>query len=637
MITISSNKPNESQNGKAKSSTIMLICLCCVAVVLIIGIIAAVMIIAGNAADDGLILNNVTVAGVNIGNKTPEEAKTALHRATDLTYTVEDMVIELPGQTIRLTPADTGAKLDIDAAVQAAYDYGRKGTRAENAAARENAATNVHHIAVLPYLNLNQEYIRSVVDSFGATYNSNFTPSSAVLEGEMPELEGAEFDEKAPCQTLVLTVGTPGRYVDTEALYSKILDAYSFNQFLVTVDPAEAEALPEVIDLEALHTEYTIEPVDATLDEETFDVIPETYGYGFDLEAAQAKLDQAAYGDVIKIQMEYIVPEMLGDSLEEMLFRDTLASYKTPHTGDANRNTNLKLACAAINDYILYPGKSFDYNTVVGKRTAEKGYKSAGAYSGGQSVNVIGGGICQVSSTLYYCTLIADLQIDIRQAHSFVSSYMPKGLDATVSWGGPHFKFTNNTNYPIQIKAWVADGYVHVELIGTDEKDYYVVMTSKVLSSTAYKTITETYTSEEAAAKGYTDGQVIQTPYTGYRVKSYKLKYDKATDKLISETFEADSVYKARDKIVIAIVDPEEPTEPPTEPGTEPPTEPGTEPPTEPGTQPPTEPGTEPPTEPSTEAPTEAPTEPPTEAPTDAPSAEPAADPATEAATEAAA
>lgn len=545
-----------------KNKKIMLISICSVALVAIIGIIIGVSLFLGGGKDNGRILNNVTAAGVNIGGMTPEEAKTILHRATDLTYTYEDMVIELPDGTIRLSPKDTGVKLDIDAVVKEAFNYGRTGTKAENAQAHADSMTGNHPIALLPYLNLNLDYIRSTLEQYGTTYNSTFQQSEVKVIGTAPQLNAAEeeFSVDAPCQTLVIKLGVPGRNVDIDKLYNQVLDAYSFNIFHVTAKLSQDETVPDKINLEELHKQYSKEPKDAIMDMQSFDIIQAVYGYGFDLEAAQKQLDEAKYSDVLEIPFKLIAPQVIGDDLKDVLYRDELASYKTAHTNDSNRNTNLKLACKAINGKVLNPGDVFDYNAIVGRRTASAGYKPAGAYVNGELVPSVGGGICQVSSTLYYCALMADLEIVSRTAHSYPASYMPLGMDATVSWGGPEFKFRNNTNYPIRIEAEVSGGYVQIKLIGTDEKDYYVKMEYETTETIKPETITETMSSDNP--KGYTDGQVIQEPITGYTVKTYQCKYNKETKKLMSRDHEATSNYKKRDKIVVSIL---QPTDAPTE------------------------------------------------------------------------
>ena len=593
--------PIRRSGKKNNTRKILLVSICVVTVLLLVAIIAGIVMFVNANKDDGLILNNVTVAGVNIGGMTPEEAATAIHRVTDLTFTNENMVITLPDTILELTPEKTGAKLDVAAVVEAAYNYGRTGTAEENKQAHADSLVRNHTIALLPYLKLNQEYIRQELEAYGEYFNSDYEKSSFTLDGSMPELAGEKFDPNAPCQTLVLKPGKPGRYVDIDKIFNDVLDAYSLNEFTVDTKLTDEEQTPEALDLDAIHEMLHTDPIDAAMDMDTFEVTPETYGYTFDLEKAKELLSQTEYGDVLEIPLEYVKPQLLSSDLEGKLFRDQLAYAETPHTNDSNRNNNLKLACDAINGYILMPGDTFDYNKTLGERTEERGYKPAGALSAGTSTTEVGGGICQVSSTLYYCTLLSDLEIVTRRSHSLPSSYMPMmGIDATVSWGGPDFRFRNNTDYPIQIKAEVSDGYVKVTLLGTEDKDYYVKMEGKVVEVLNPETVYEEYTEEEAKAKGVKDGQVKQQPITGYTVYSYKCKYDKETDELISRDYEATSNYVKKDKIVIKV------TKAPTEPTvTEPPT-----------TQPPTEPAV---TEPPTTQPPAA-TEPPA---TDAPPAEP--------------
>lgn len=592
--TIGAQKAAAGQSAQAKNRKIILISVCSVVAVSLISAIFCIWFFLGKPADDGLILNNVMVSGINLGGMTREQAKEALRKATDDTFTKTDMVVELPDITMTFSPAETGAKLDVDAVVEAAYDYGRKGSAEEREAAKQSSLTTTHHIPLLNYLNLNLDYIKSELVAYGESFNSVYAPSAVSFDREAPVLDAAheDFSVDAPCQVMTLTIGRPGRHLDMEAIYNQVLDAYSFNTFKVTAKMEEAEKIPDVIDLQALYTEHRQEPVAAQLDPETYEVIPEVYGYDFNLEQAQLLMEQAQYGDTVEVPFRYLLPEVMSADLKEVLFRDVLGAYETKHTGNENRNTNLRLACAAINGKILAAGETFDFNTVVGKRTAAKGYKEADAYDGGQTVKTLGGGICQVSSTIYYCTLIADLEIIARSPHSYVSSYMPMGMDATVSWGGPHFTFKNNTNYPIRIDAKVEDGYVKIQLVGTDEKDYYIKMEYEVIGSEAPETIYKDF--EPGNEEGYKNGEVITTAYKGWTVRTFKLKYDKVTHELISREEDRVSRYKKRDKVIARVI---EPTEPPTEaPDPVEPSEPIYGPPaTEPPVVVPESPATEPP------------------------------------------
>ena len=358
---------------------------------------------------------------------------------------------------------------------------------------------------------------------------------------------------------LTITLGKPQYGLDTEILYQQVLEAY--NSGIMTVEGTCSQLEPEMPDLDALYAQSYVAPVDAAMDPETFEITPETYGYHFDLEGAKASLAQSGYGQCLQFAFVKIPPAVTAQDLSSKLFCDVLGSAQTPYKGKDtnNRNTNLAIACEAINGLVLLPGESFSYNDTLGERTADKGYKEAPSYVGGLTVDTLGGGICQVSSTLYYSTLFADLEILERHNHGYISDYIDMGMDATVTWDGADLRFSNNTNYPIRIEAWRAEGYVNVRILGTDERDYYIKMTYKVVESTPYDTVYEEMPADNE--KGYKDGDVIVTPYKGYIVRAYKEKYSKATDELISRELESYNVYKKRDKVICRIVEAAPPPE----------------------------------------------------------------------------
>lgn len=571
-----------------RNKKIAIISISVVAAVLVICIGIGIWFYLSSTADDGLILNNVYAAGVNLGGMTPEEAKDALHNATDRTYAQQELVIELPDATLQLSASDTQAALDIDRLVEDAYQYGRGGSRREWAKAKAAAVLSSYTIDLLPYLTLDTDYIQNAIDQLYTQFSSTLTQPSIEIEGNRPTnmtpetVESSEASENDPTkevyQTLTITMGTPDRTFDADALYDQILDAYNHNEFdpivveYTIVEPAKPE-------LESLYKEYCIKPVDAVLDKTDYSISQEVWGYGFNLEDAQALIDEANYGQTVEISLTYIAPAVTKASLEATLFQDTLAEYDTPYYYNPNRTTNLILACQAINGYILKPGETFSFNETLGERTSAKGYQPAGAYVNGETVDQVGGGICQVASTIYYCALYADLEIVERYEHMYSSDYVPLGMDATVNWGTLDFQFRNNTKYPIRIEAYASDGYVHISLIGTDDKSYYVVMDYELIEELHWETVEKEMDADNE--KGYKDGDVIQSPYMGYIVDTYKYKYDKETDELISCTYEAHSEYDKRDKLICKIK--QEPTVPTTTtpPTTEVPTEAPTEAPTE--------------------------------------------------------
>ena len=143
-----------------------------------------------------------------------------------------------------------------------------------------------------------------------------------------------------------------------------------------------------------------------------------------------------------------------------------IASVTTKTTSNELRNANVKLSAAAVNGTVLQPGEEFSFNTVVGQRTAEKGYKPAAAYNQGEVVEEVGGGVCQISSTLYNAVFRAGLTTTYRRAHTFAPSYVTPGTDATVSWPGPDYKFVNNSKHAIGILAWYSNQTATVQIYG---------------------------------------------------------------------------------------------------------------------------------------------------------------------------
>lgn len=507
---------------------------------------------------DPYICPNVYAAGVNLGGMTREEAQKAL---TDVenTYLKTPMAVQVLDTTVTLDPADTEIRPNIRAIVNAAFHYGKQGSASQREKEQQLAAQSGYHVDILPYLGLNLSYIQQEVDNLGKRYNTEFVPSSYTIEGTKPALSAEGLSQ--PGQTLVLQIGAPQYGLDTEALYNHILEAYNHCTFSIAQDCKFLE--PEKIDLKAIYEANCSEPVDATMNPDDFTVSAEVYGYGFDLKDAEDQLAKAQYGDQLKIPFVLTPPAVTAESLASVLYRDTLAEVSTPHTDNEDRNTNLNLACQAIDGMILYPGDVFSYNEALGERTSEKGYRPGASYAGGEVVSTVGGGICQVSSSLYYAALLADLDIVERDCHMFAPSYIPFGMDATVNWGTIDFQFRNNTNYPIRIVANMANGCVNVQLIGTDEKSYYVDMEYSIDEVISGKTVYKEFSPDNEF--GYTDGQILSYPSDGYGVSTYRCKYDKETNELISKDYETYSRYDEQDKVVCKIVSSQdtEPSAPP--------------------------------------------------------------------------
>ena len=307
----------------------------------------------------------------------------------------------------------------------------------------------------------------------------------------------------------------------------------------------DAAILPaQALSAQDIHDAVAGSMKNAGYDAATDSITPEQAGAGFDVAEAQALLDAASPGETVEIPADIQQPHVTAAELKEVLFRDVLGQCRTHVSGTSARINNVKLSAAACNGVVLNTGDVFSYNATTGQRTPAKGYQAAPAYVGGETVDEVGGGVCQTSSTIYYACLRANLEITERYAHRYVPAYIDWGMDATVSWGGPDYKFTNNTDYPIKIVATYSGGYLTVKILGTNVDGTYAKMTNEVLSKTNWETV---YKDDETLPAG--TEKVTTTPYTGYKVKSYRNVYS-ADGKLISSTYEATSDYKVRNKVI---------------------------------------------------------------------------------------
>ncbi|MPM74127.1 hypothetical protein SDC9_121112 [bioreactor metagenome] len=268
-------------------------------------------------------------------------------------------------------------------------------------------------------------------------------------------------------------------------------------------------------------------------------------GVSFDVAAARELFEHTGWGSDCQVALILTQPEITYDALKATLFRDVLGTASSSVGGTANRISNVGLAASFCDEYILLPGEIFSYNGVVGSRTAARGFLPAPAYVKGETVDEIGGGICQVSSTIYLASLNSNLKIVERQNHSYTVGYVPDGLDATVYFGSLDYRFENNTAYPIRMEVTMTGRTLTVRLHGTKSDDITVKMESVRLSSTPYETI---YKLDASAPVGKSVESV--TPYTGRKVEAYRCLYD-GNGNLISRTLENVSNYRKRDRIIL--------------------------------------------------------------------------------------
>ena len=245
----------------------------------------------------------------------------------------------------------------------------------------------------------------------------------------------------------------------------------------------------------------------------------------------------------IMLPVEFITPEITKETLEYQLFRDTLASYTTYFNTNTennyNRSINIRLAAESIDGTLLLPGEEFSFNKVVGPRTAQRGYKTAHIFVAGQIQDGTGGGVCQVSTTLYNAVLRANLEVRERHNHMFTVGYVPLGHDAAVSYGYADLVFTNTTAHPLQIFAKVSqDNSLTFTIKSTnDYPGLKVKLATKTISTTPVKVI---YIDDSTLPTG--TEKTIENGMEGYVVDTYIRVYN--NDILVREEKLHRSVYQ---------------------------------------------------------------------------------------------
>ncbi len=173
-------------------------------------------------------------------------------------------------------------------------------------------------------------------------------------------------------------------------------------------------------------------------------------------QSAVTALNSGVGGQTVVVSRETVEPAVTKADLQQNFGKITEARTNASNS-NKNRLTNIRLALETLNGVMIRPGETFSFNGVVGERTSARGYKKAGAFVDGMVSEELGGGICQVSTTLFNAVAKADLEIVERQPHSRPVGYVDKGKDAAVSWPSQDFKFTNNTDYPVYIVTDMGD------------------------------------------------------------------------------------------------------------------------------------------------------------------------------------
>ncbi len=522
-IITSACKDIEHQK-KLKSFLLLLIPLFIFAI--LVGILSTVFALINR--DNETIFSGISVQGIDVSNLTIDEAKKKVSSIIGNHISEEISLQHNDFQTVIL-PEQFGVSFDVDSAVEQAYYIGKSDNLIKNNYTILSLLLKNYNIS--PSINYDEDLLNSLIDSINAQLPDRVVNPGYSIDGT----------------NLVITSGKDGILISSSDLKDEILsflnDISSKNE---TINIPVNNVGAEPINLDAIYKDIFKLPVDASYTTNPYVVYPSSNGLDFAISMEDAKAIISNQQDEYTIPLKITYPNVTTKQIGNEAFPDLLSQFSTSFTSSGyNRSNNIILSSAKLNGLVLMPGEEFSYNQAVGQRTKAAGFRKAGAYSNGKVVQEVGGGICQVSSTLYNAVLYANLEIVERTNHYFNPGYVKAGLDATVSWGGPDFRFKNNRNYPIRIVTDTSGKKLKVYIYGlkTDD-DCTVVLDPRYISSVPYKT---TYQKDPSLATGET--RVISSGSNGCKTATYKYVYDKNGTLISSECISRDT-YSPHNKVV---------------------------------------------------------------------------------------
>lgn len=475
------------------------------------------------------IIQGVSIQGIDVSNLSKEEAMQKLSYIVGEHLSKQILVKHLDFEGVFL-PEQFEASFDLNSAIESAYSLGRSGNIFENNYAILDAMLGTKNIPIAV------TYDDSLLTSIIAEVNT-------LLPDRMVNPDYYINDNNC----LIITSGKDGSVINEALFKSEILSLLSdFENSEPTMEVPVDNVFSQDIDMEAIYRNIYKSPVDAYYTTNPYVVYPSSNGIDFAISMDEAKNLIASHQEEYSIPLKVLYPNVTTNQIGDDAFPDQLSKFSTSFSSsNYSRSTNISLAAQKLNGVVIMPGETFSYNQTVGQRTKAAGFKEAPAYLNGQVVQEVGGGICQVSSTLYNAVLYSNLEIVERYNHGFKPSYVKPGLDATVSWGGPDFKFKNNRNYPIRIKTDTSGKVLKIYIYGLKtDNDYTVKLDAQYVSNVPYKTI---YQKDSSLASG--ESKVIQNGSNGCKTATYKYLYDSNGTLVSSECISRDT-YNPHNQIV---------------------------------------------------------------------------------------
>lgn len=429
-----------------------------------------------NLNNNNVIAKGISIYNIDVSGLTRNEAKDKISAAFK---GIESTNIKLKSNEYEniINPSDISLKFNIESAVNYAFNIGKKGNVFTDNFVVLN--TMINGINLTPTFSLDDKALENALNKISKELPNKVVESSYYVEGS----------------SLIITKGKDGDIVNTAQTIRDIkakLQDYSFLRDSVEISLSKGS--PEAVNLDEVYKEVHKEAKDAYFTKNPYAVYPSEKGVDFAISMSQAKKKVAEADKECTIPLKTLYPKVTTNMIGKEAFPNLLGEFSTHYpASNVNRTTNLKLAAKKINGTVLLPGETFSYNKVVGERTISAGYKEAPIYVNGQVVDGLGGGVCQISTTLYNACLFANLKIKEAYYHQFVPSYVGPGRDATVAYGSKDFKFINSRKYAIKIECSVSGGIAKFKIYGVKEDKEYDVKVNAYVSNGASYIYASTY------------------------------------------------------------------------------------------------------------------------------------------------
>ncbi|MCA1782833.1 MAG: VanW family protein [Intrasporangiaceae bacterium] len=476
----------------------------------LLGLVAGLLVLAGAYVGLAYYLSltvpaNAVVGGVDVGGETPEEATRLIESEAALLES-EPVVVSVADTSFELDPDRAGLRIDTDATLEGIarftlnprdlYEHLSGSFERDFVLAIDEEALSAAVAAAAE--SIEREPVEGTVEfADGAAQvvqpveglAVDVPGTTEIVVGAWPmrsDVEGAggpvepetpvsafttftsEFADKALGGPLTVRVGEGAFQVPAEQVATVLGATVGGGTITPTVDE---EALTAVVEAAGEDAEVLRDPRDArvTFSGTQASVEPSRTGIAVNVTDQSEALIAALTGEDRTLALEPVVtqPKLTTEKAQETLPKERISTFTTYYTAGQSRNTNIKIAANRLNGTYIPPGEQFSLNQVLGQRTPDKGYVKAGIILNGRLADSYGGGISQLSTTLYNAAYFAGVEFNEFRAHSFYIPRYPEGREATVSWGTIDQRWTNNTRGGVLVRAFATDTAITVEFWGT--------------------------------------------------------------------------------------------------------------------------------------------------------------------------